>query len=201
MPTYKSVTLAAGESYILPPGATIISLSNPDIYSSENNCAPKDNVETLGCYSIQIQESVSNGGDAAYNDIIVTGVKIGETFYSFSSPINFSNCNGCIPTTTISDFKNRLTQVGLGDLFFDWSGYADVIPNSGDAAMVTMLCFKTVPSVGSILSFTAYGHQDGTAPNVPIIIPVLLSSVMLTQYLGGGGYDDFVNACSCQATT
>jgi hypothetical protein len=192
---YQSITLNPGEPFNLPPGAEIISAT--DINSLSSTCPLPTNLETPACYSIQIQESISDGGDAAYNDVIVTGVVINNVVYAFSSNINPPNNVGT-PTSFINDLTTRLNELGLGSLFSDWSGYQDDIPNTGDAAMITMLCFKTIPSIGDNMFFTAYGDQDGSAPNVPINIPVLTSAVMLSQYLGGGSYDQFVNACGCR---
>lgn len=191
----KSVTLAPNEPFNLPAGAEILSAT--DINSLSSTCPLPTNLEEPACYAIQIQESISDGGDAAYNDVIITGVTVSGIHYPFPTNINPPNNTGT-PTSLINDFIDRLDQVGLGGLLTDWSGYQNDIPNTGDAAMVTLLCFKTPPSIGDNLSFSAYGDQDGSAPNVPIIIPVLTSAVMLSQYLGGGAYDDFVNACGCR---
>lgn len=191
---YQSITLSAGEKFILPPGAEIISATNVNALTSSCPLSTAD-IETPACYSIQIQESISDGGDAAYNDVILTGVTISNTFYNFSSGVNPANNEGT-PTSFITILTTRLDELGLGVLFSDWSGYQKDIPSSGDAAMITMLCFKTIPSIGDNMFFTAYGDQDGSAPNVPINIPVLTSGVMLSDYLGG--YDEFVNACGCR---
>lgn len=63
----KSIALDPGESYILPAGATVISVSNSVIYASENNCAPLTNLEPLGCYIAGIG-AYSDGGDPTYGE-------------------------------------------------------------------------------------------------------------------------------------
>lgn len=192
---YKSVTLQAGETFVIPPGGELIAASNTGSITS--SCDEEFNLEETQCYTIQIQESISDGGDAAYNDVYITEASLNGSTTIFSTPINFDNCSGCTPTSAITQLQNALNEMGILGAFSNWSGYADEIPNSGDAAMVIMICFKTFPSIAQNLIFKAYGDQDGSAPNVPIIIPILTADQMLTQYLGGGGYDDFVNACSC----
>lgn len=192
---YKSVTLQQGETFVLPPGAELIGSTNESAITS--SCDEEFDLEEIQCYTIQVQESISDGGDAAYNDVYITEATLNGTTTIFSTPISFDNCSGCIPTSSITQLQNALNEMGILGAFSDWSGYADEIPNSGDAAMVIMICFKTFPSIAQNLIFKAYGDQDGSAPDVPIIIPILTADQMLTQYLGGGGYDDFVNACSC----
>jgi len=66
MPVYKSLTLAPGDSYVLPAGATIVSLSNPDIFSSQNGCANTDNLQKLGCYICPIPIAADDGNNRQY---------------------------------------------------------------------------------------------------------------------------------------
>lgn len=193
----SSVILQPGQPFVLPAGATIIAATDPTSLTSVNDCADLTNLETFACYAIQVQESVSDGGDAAYNNVYITGAVFNDVSYTFSTPVSFVNCSACTPTSSINQLQDALNEIGIGDIFTDWSGYADDIPNTGDSAMITLICFKTIPSIATSLVLNAYGDQDGSAPNVPIIIPILTADEMLTQYLGGGGYDDFVNACSC----
>ena len=192
---YKSATLAAGEQFNLPPGAILVSATDTNAITST---CPIPALEEPACYAIQVQESISDGGDAAYDNVYITGAVFNGVSYTFSTPVSFVNCSACTPTSSINQLQDALNEIGIGDIFIDWSGYADNIPNSGDAAMITLICFKTIPSIARSLVLNAYGDQDGSAPNVPIIIPILTAADMLSQYLGGGAYDAFVNACGCR---
>jgi hypothetical protein len=193
----STVTLQPGQPFVLPAGATIIGATDSASLTSVNDCADLTNVEDFACYAIQVQESVSDGGDAAYNNVYITGAVFNGVSYTFSTAVDFVNCSNCTPTTSITQLQDALAEIGIAGAFTDWSGYADDRPNSGDRAMITLICFKTIPSIATNLVLNAYANTNGGGSNVPIIIPILTADEMLTQYLGGGAYDDFINACSC----
>jgi hypothetical protein len=50
MPTYKSVVLQPGESYVLPNGSNLMYVSNSNIYTSDGNCAPAPTAGST-CYT------------------------------------------------------------------------------------------------------------------------------------------------------
>lgn len=195
---YRSVTLAAGESFTLPPGAELISAT--DINSITSNCPLPSTLESLACYSFQIQENATP--DGPYDDVTVSGVKIEETTYNFSSSFGIPNPSptaGAVPTVVIAALQTRLEELGFGGLFTDWSGWSQEFPIiSGDIA-VTLICFKTAPSIGNSLSFVGLANSNAGpgAPNIFVNIPVLPSSTMLNDYFGGGGYPNFNTACTC----
>jgi hypothetical protein len=62
---YRSITLAAGESYVLPAGAELVGVNGS--ITSDANCAGTASVETLGCYIAGIG-AYSDGGDATYGE-------------------------------------------------------------------------------------------------------------------------------------
>ena len=97
---YKSVTLAAGEQFTLPPGAEIISAT--DINSFTSTCPKPTTLDTFVCGSLQwgIQPISGGGGTAPFSvgginppDTHCIGVKIGDVkYYSTKSPSNQHLC-------------------------------------------------------------------------------------------------------------
>lgn len=57
----KSVTLAEGETFVLPPGAELIGATDPGAITSVNDCAPTDNLQTLACYTCIIGIGAEDG--------------------------------------------------------------------------------------------------------------------------------------------
>ena len=154
MPTYKSITLAAGESYILPAGATVLSVSNSNIYLSENGCAPLDNVETLACYCFQIvctEEAGSTTPVFKEDNVAITGLYLSSsnTSYNFtvSNPSSIQN----IYYYGADAIKSTTT---LGPLIFNACTVYDK-DYQRDRGQVVTICFKTLPSIGDYLFLKA----------------------------------------------
>ena len=116
---YKSVTLAAGEQFTLPPGAEIISAT--DINSFTSTCPKPTTLDTFVCGSLQwgIQPISGGGGTAPFSvgginppDTHCIGVKIGDVKYLFPSPISGDDI------TRIPNTINSLTSLsGIFDVY------------------------------------------------------------------------------------
>lgn len=86
--TYKSVTLSAGENFILPPGAEIISVTDPTVLQSENGCFDDQlaNLPESACYFIEVSDSdCPSSGVENLNSIYITGFYVGNIFYPFTA--------------------------------------------------------------------------------------------------------------------
>jgi hypothetical protein len=92
---YRSVTLAPGETYVLPAGAQILAADNPGLITSQNNCANLDNLEELVCIEINWAIQPDDGGGTAPwsvaggPDSYCIGIGIDDVDYDFliSNPI------------------------------------------------------------------------------------------------------------------
>ncbi len=65
---YKSVTMAAGETFVLPPGAEIISVS--DLGAITNSCPDPFPVEELKCYAITWVLNIDPEGARTVNAVV-----------------------------------------------------------------------------------------------------------------------------------
>ena len=74
-------------------------------------------------------------------------------FYSFTSQeMNSLVKNGSIPTSFLDDLQERLSELSIGGLFFNFSGWGQSTPSSGDASNTVMVCFTTFPSIAEEMS-------------------------------------------------
>ena len=194
---YTSVTLQTSEQYVLPPGAVIVSATDPTKITSTNDCADLTQLETAQCYGFFVSESQSTGGDAAYNNVEAEGILVGGTYYPFDAVFGVDKLNGAIPVTFITNFTTQLNLLPIGGLFSNFTGWTDAYPNSGDSTVTTMLCFKTIPSIaqGAMVKFLGYSAENFTP--IPFYVPIQESNFMLTTYLTSD--PDFANNCGCNS--
>jgi hypothetical protein len=142
----KSVILAPGESFTLPPGSTIIAVSG-DLTST---CESLPEPETLSCYYIQWEiEGDDEGSDAWENGTIDTLI-VGGTTYTVNLDAFISN-EGIAPAL-VSIFAS----VGL------FSGISTGVEVVG-AMNKFGICFKTIPSIAAdmYLQITSADHTQG----------------------------------------
>ena len=151
---YRSIALAAGESFVLPPGAELIGATDSTQLSSENDCANLDNVETPECYCFQIVCTEEGGGTTPVfkeDNVSITGLYVASTNTSY--PFTIAN-----PTTIQSIYYTgeaalQSTQT-IGGLITNTCKAYDS-DSSGDRGQVVTLCFKTLPSIGDYLFLKA----------------------------------------------
>lgn len=147
---YRSVTLAPGESYVLPAGATIISADNPGLISSQNDCADLTKLEDLVCYVFVLMADTEHGsathvweGNSSDPNVWLRSITIGGATYSLSS-------------IAAADSLGRFDVAALKTLLESNSGTNGImisITTSGGTASnsnggISTLCFKTLPSIG-----------------------------------------------------
>lgn len=197
--SYNSITLQSGQSFVIPPGGQIIGASDIDLITSQDDCVDLTNLEDAECYGFFLSESISDGGDAAYNDVQIQGIIVNDITYSFSTPINPPNfpSSGTVPTSFLNDLQDRLSALSIGGLFFDFSGWGQSTPSSGDASNTVMVCFRTFPSIATNMYVYGLGTNDSIAASVPVQFPVTTPDKMY-NYLNIVA--NFAGKCSCQTS-
>lgn len=176
----KTISLKAGEQFVLPQGAELLSSSDKTKITS--TCGEITIADTE-CFLVYFGES--NGpGSVTYSDIYIDGVIISGTKYNFLTSYSPLNVTGTNPAL-VTGLMTRLDELGIGGLFQDACGWSDTDSSGTIANMV----FKTTPSVGLNISFT--GIADTTVAGmsaIPITFPVL-------QYADGFPGQHF---CECE---
>jgi hypothetical protein len=165
---YKSVVLAPGESYILPPGATVLSVSKSSIYTSENNCAPLTNVEPLGCYAVILGEAKTDSPQPIMSQVVITGLRLDNVLYPITQ-FSLGALVGTIRTSIdTSPFGSSLTDLQVSNI-------GDVFTNG----TVAYIVFKTISSIANDLYFVGTGLEHvrttsgGTTPRIPVEYKVM----------------------------
>lgn len=157
MPVYKSITLSPGESYILPAGATVLSVSNSAIYLSENGCAPLDNVEPLRCYAILIGGTDQVGNEThtwSQKASKIISIEISGISYTLNIPMD---ANGSF---YMGDLKTFIENTpAISGLFFNMVNGSNY--GNGGRGGEGHLVFKTVPSVAESIVVTTSNAFEG----------------------------------------
>lgn len=159
--TYHSITLQSGEQFNLPPGATIVTVSNPSAITSTNNCADLENLETPVCYFIQVSNGSDGGRTGSLSSVYLKGFYIENTYYPFAAgsievgaelynmlqiPPFFSPT----PDINLSRFINEYESVFGTLVFKDFQFETDSDYGSGIWYII-----KVPPSIGNNLSIVA----------------------------------------------
>jgi len=142
----NSITLAVGENFTLPPGASIISVS--DVASIQSDCLDISSLEGRACYCFQILFTEERGDTTPVyknNNVDVHGLYIASTkqFYPFTSSLAgigsiLANISTSIPTTP-----------SLGSMFTNICVNYD--EGARDRGQVVNVCFEILPSIGDDL--------------------------------------------------
>lgn len=190
----KSVTLAAGESYVLPPGAELIAASNTNLITvSPVECTPTDNLETFTCYIFAMVGHANNQyvGSAAWTDETsrINEFHVGGVI----NPIDVHmNSKGVWDVLALRSWM--ITNPAVSGLFLDITTSAGsseyLLANSGG---VSTLCFKTIPSVASSMYLSVRSSQPGInvgGTGTGQTKDWRIYPVPLSQYIGA-------NACIC----
>jgi hypothetical protein len=160
IPNYVSITLQQGNSLILPPGATIVSVS--DITKIQSDCADLNNIEELECYIISINAADDGGSTSpAWSNDTTTldGIYVGGIFYDFGVGQGaWIGDGGDVFTGSIATWIN--THPVLSSLL-TCTGSASQQDSPGTRGGVGTLCFKTIPSLAS----TIYIKVDTGVPS------------------------------------
>jgi hypothetical protein len=180
MPTYKSIALAPGESYVLPAGATVISVSNSVIYASENNCAPLTNVEPLGCYMAAIGAYSQDDAGATYGEsisgnnapLVAKGIYQNGIYTPFTTGDMTGLTGGDLGCFNGIEMGNKIKELIPGIMAVNGTA----IPGSTTALnnCLTFIQIQTVPSLAENL-YIWMAHsvslQGGNPGGTDFVIP------------------------------
>ena len=149
--TYKSVSLLAGEKFILPPGAEIVAATN-GLSDYTSTCAKPSSLEVPTCYKFRFS-GADNDNSATENwevdrNFAVKGIMIDNVYYPFYN--GTAVVAGSAPATDFQAAMNSITA--LSGLFTTFS--RDFYGSGGDnTGWTNIVKFTTIPSIGANLSF------------------------------------------------
>lgn len=152
---YKSVTLQAGETFVIPPGGELIGASNETAIVS--SCDEEFNLEEIQCYGFLLGGNERDGGLDQYLEgeaIRVIGYTLNGNEYPF------------IPEYSTDPSGIWLDTTGLLNAIKSIPGILDV--NIGlvvnTRAKLWYFIVKTIPSVASTLELKVYTYARDLAP-------------------------------------
>jgi hypothetical protein len=171
--SYQTITLSAGEQFVLPPGAELIYVSDPNSVTSDNDCAKLNQLEDVECYATILGEAGEGAGSdtVVYDVVQITGLRVNNILYNFTTPFDVGDTQAalraCLDSTSFGPIIIDLATGGAGTI------------NRGVVAYVV---FKTLPSIANDLYFVGNGtghvsgDGGGTTPNVPVEFRVITYS-------------------------
>lgn len=191
-PSYVSLTLKAGEKFVLPSGATIIS-STAGAAALESDCADI-NVEVPECY-LFAWGGANNLNDAtsmwSSDRTTFRGITLANTFYPHPSPPNILNGDGGILASPVRDWiQNHPVLKNLLSCFGSASSSDGGNKRRGG---VGSLCFKTIPSIGNTLFMHVQTGAEASDSGGGGPVNVLIQAQTKGSYPGPRG----VCNCSC----
>ncbi len=143
----KSITLLAGEPFILPPGATLLGSTDSSAFTSD--CTIPEDLEELQCYAFVFGNAQTEGS----NDQIfeaggtpAVGLQYNNTYYAF--PTEFP-ADGSTGYYDINGIIAAINGTSAGTIIFEAStGMHD----GGDEGVMSFIVFKSLPSMIQDLS-------------------------------------------------
>ncbi len=192
-PSYISVTLKKDQTFILPPGGKIISVTNKD--NVESDCIDLAILEELKCYEIVIT-AVDDDNSTPYSndrwsDFIIEGFLIKGVFY----PVPELNCSreGIFYYDQIINYINNPNSP-LNGIIINPSQEIVVDDNANQGAQ-SALCFQTLPSLANDMYIKTRTNLDegGTTANA------YYKAVPFRTISGTGDWGKFnkLGGCSC----
>lgn len=181
---YRSVTLAPGEQFNLPPGAELLGATT--ISDITSTCPLPSNLEELDCYLFSMLANVENldatyvwegcGGDcnAYLESITVAGIT-----YPIS-PALTADDRGKFDVAGLASFIS--TNASISGVLLNISGSTDYDYPRGGAAT---LCFKTFPSVAQDTYVTLATYLQGLGTPTPST-KVRVYAQLRSDYIAGG---------------
>lgn len=154
--TYKSITLAAGEQFILPPGAEIVTTTN-GLNDYTSTCPKPSTLETLKCYKFRF--SGADGDSASFrrenwegpggdgDNFSVDGITLNDIYYPFS--FNIQAWQDAASWTTvinsIPQFSGIFTNIT--------SAFDDDRSSGANRGWTTVVTLTTISSIGDNMFF------------------------------------------------
>jgi hypothetical protein len=162
--SYKSVTLAVGETFTLPPGAEIVSVTG-GLESFTSTCPKPESLETPICYKTVFQDTDEiNSRMPPYNVVYVDGIMVNNIMYPFTNgPFTFNNTGS--GTTFVNGLNAKIASTSIGALITNlriYSGAPNGWQRNGEAFEFYV---DTIPSIGDTMQW--YGYGDGGRSGSP----------------------------------
>jgi hypothetical protein len=149
--TYKSITLAAGEQFILPPGAEIVATTN-GLSDYTSTCPKPSTLESFVCYKFKfsgaesrIDRNTENWDDSG--NFMVTGINVSGVYYPFASTLQGYNVNRTSWETQMNGIP------GFNGLFLFFNNPIEGEDNGRTRGWTLQISFNTLPSIGDNLEF------------------------------------------------
>jgi len=158
---YRSITLAAGESYVLPAGAELVGVSGS--ITSDAECAGTANVETLTCYIAAIGASANNDNHSEFGEsegnnstpLSVQGIYQNGVYTPFiDGPSTGIGAGGCFDGNGIGLAVQKVVPGVV-----NYAGRTSIQTNPSYNC-ITYILIYTVPSLAENL----YLWTDNSAP-------------------------------------
>jgi hypothetical protein len=161
--SYASVTLAPGQQFTLPPGATIIAATSTSAFTST---CPIPTLEVPECYIIGI---IMHHNDNRFvepwtnNRTRIDGIFVGGVFYDFGFGTGaYIGDGGDVNLNGVSTYiQNNPSLKGLITCIGTNSG----ANGPKDTGGVGTICFKTIPSVAKTMSIQVTTGQEWDTAN------------------------------------
>lgn len=182
----KAATLVEGEVFVLPPGAVLISASDPNLITSTCDIPP---LETLSCYIIPLVATDADVTDSQSAWMYEAPTKIiSLNVNGISYPLDIGmTTDGAFNVEEVVTFVAGTSEL-QGMLLDLTSNKADTNTRGG----IATLCFKTIPSVATNMYLEVQTNlQDPGGYTILRGYPMLYSDF---SYSGDG-------LCSCTLPT
>ena len=176
---YQSITLQPGETFTLPPGAEVVSVTDVTNIISENNCLDLTNVEEVECYGVIFGDSNPGGSETpVYNTVDIYGLRVDNIDYPFVGTIDANSSATAIKSaidTTI--FGPLITNITIQ------------LVDSPDRGNVLYVAFQSIPSITSDMYFYGLGTGEisGDSPGTSASVPVSFKVVPYNDFINSGG--------------
>jgi hypothetical protein len=154
---YTSVTLAAGEQFVLPPGAILIAATD-ETAITDDGCLDRSQLEELVCARVSVgdadPDTNANVGEADpnYSNVVLNGISIGNTEYPFVAPFN---------VVTTASYATQIALLSVGGIIQECNIISDFEDNSGN------VIYYDVQTLPSFLNAGMYFYGTASSEDLP----------------------------------
>lgn len=154
--TYKSVSLLAGEKFVLPPDAELVS-SSAGITAITSTCALPNTLEQTVCYKFKFSgsENINSNTNPNWeqdNNFQVKGIVVNGLYYPFANYIQLGGSGAS--SSSFSTWLTALNSTPFNGLFnFENGNPVYGNESSKSNGFTLQVAFNVIPSIGSTLEF------------------------------------------------
>jgi hypothetical protein len=192
--TYQSVTLSAGEQFILPPGAVLVSASDINNITSLDNCLDTSHIEPLQSY-LFLFGGTSHDNGTPYrlfetNTQTIYALRIGSQIIDITDIPNSAGYG----KFDVDSIASSLRAVAAGTLY----SYAGYYAGDQDHGYVSGLKVCTYPSVGKDMALQV--RTDVAAGDTGTLY-YEAKAISCEEYSANpGGGSPIIVTCACDYT-